>query len=170
MASRTRWPCFCRPFPKATKGWTSPRLPTTWMTMFSRKGNCSGVRYRAYVGGGAAVSGGGILTTTFDRDLLRREFKLMSMRPSSASWVSIRSVRKSVGYLVIAPTFQRSASADVFKNGSAFILVQWWWRTLLLRVSSHGVVVVVHLKCGEVLGCKKSPRNGPTCILYWSMT
>lgn len=41
VASRTRWPCEARYFPIARKGWISPRDPTTWMTMFRRKGHRS---------------------------------------------------------------------------------------------------------------------------------
>ena len=34
VAIRIRWPASFRATPRATNGWTSPREPTTWMTMF----------------------------------------------------------------------------------------------------------------------------------------
>lgn len=39
VARRTRWPCCFKAFPRTIKGWTSPRDPTTCMTMLSLTGN-----------------------------------------------------------------------------------------------------------------------------------
>lgn len=41
VATRTRWPADWRAAPRARKGWTSPRLPTSWITMFNRRGASS---------------------------------------------------------------------------------------------------------------------------------
>ena len=106
VAIRTRWPVAWRAVPRARKGWTSPLLPTTWITMFNRRGalsclgragSCVGLESSTvgswpstgvYWGGGVEGRSSSIAASCWISLLAMRlivESTTKSTRPSSAS-------------------------------------------------------------------------------------
>lgn len=84
VAILTRWPYFCNSFPIATKGCTSPRLPTTWITILSGRFHGDASKYA----GGAVLSISPGISTNFEILRANVESRSISTLPSSV-WMSL---------------------------------------------------------------------------------